>query len=232
MTVSIYFLSNASCLLTYVVVEVGVGDSHPVSTVGDVKKTIEVILSAAEVARKVAVVDPDVGRLIDTNSITVAGINLANLQVAQDDVLLATDVDADTGEGCLRLEIAKYGGTLSELTASSSTDDGLVRRRADAVRARQLARDNDGEGAITLGSLNKSGNRVDSDGLTSGTTSSTTVLSAVTNAAGLLGLALDQLVTRLNGRGDGDGRQKGSENRRQLHDGRGGGNKWEGLGDR
>ena len=37
--------------LTYVVMEVSVGDSDPISTVGDIKKTIQIILSEAQVTR-------------------------------------------------------------------------------------------------------------------------------------------------------------------------------------
>lgn len=79
--------------------EIGVGDGDPVSTVGNVKETIKIILSAAQVTREIAVVDPDVGGLIDTDSIAVAGIDLADLEVSDNNVLLATDVDANTGDG-------------------------------------------------------------------------------------------------------------------------------------
>lgn len=80
------------------IVEVGVRDSDPISTMGNVKKTIKVILSKAQIAREIAVVNPYVGGLIDTNSIAVGSINLGDLEVAENNVLLLTNIEANTSD--------------------------------------------------------------------------------------------------------------------------------------
>jgi hypothetical protein len=86
-----------------VIVEVSVGDSNPLSSVSDVKKTIQVILAGAEISREIAMIDPDVGGLINTNGITIIGINLTNLEVTQDDIADLTDIESDASNGCERL---------------------------------------------------------------------------------------------------------------------------------
>lgn len=80
------------------IVEVGVGDSDPISTMGNVKKTIKVILSKTQITRQIAVVNPHIGRLIDTNSIAVGSINLGDLEVAENNVLLLTNIEANTSD--------------------------------------------------------------------------------------------------------------------------------------
>lgn len=82
------------------VVEVSVGYSDPISTVRDVKKTVKVILAEAQISGKITVVNPDIGRLIDTNSIAVGSINFGDLEVSENNVLLATNVESNTGECC------------------------------------------------------------------------------------------------------------------------------------
>lgn len=85
--------------VTYVVVEVGVGDGDPVSGVRDVEEAVKVVLASAQVSRQVAVVDPDIGGLIDSNGIAIVGKDLGNLEVAEDDVALSADVEAHAGDG-------------------------------------------------------------------------------------------------------------------------------------
>lgn len=53
------------------VVEVGVGHGHPLGGVRDVQKTVQVVFSGAEIAREIAVVDPDVGRLVDADGVAI-----------------------------------------------------------------------------------------------------------------------------------------------------------------
>lgn len=43
-------------------------------------------------------VDPDVLRVLNANSVTVGGQDLADLEVAQDDVGLVLDVEPDAGQ--------------------------------------------------------------------------------------------------------------------------------------
>lgn len=78
--------------------EVSVGNSDPISTVGNIKKTIKIILSKTQVTRKITVINPDISRLIDTNSIAVGSINLGDLEVSKNNILLATNVEANTGK--------------------------------------------------------------------------------------------------------------------------------------
>jgi hypothetical protein len=44
------------------------------------------------------VIDPDIGRLVDSDGITICGKNLGNLQVPNNYVLLTEDGEANTGE--------------------------------------------------------------------------------------------------------------------------------------
>lgn len=171
------------------IVEVGVGDSDPISTMGNVEKTIKVILSKAQVTRQIAVVNPHIGRLIDTNSVAVGSIDLGDLEVAENNVLLLTNIEANTSDSyasLARLRRWQEGG----LTASSSTDDSLVRCRSNLVTARQLARDDNGERFSALSSFDKSSDCSDSDSRALGTASGTTVLGAVSDGARLRSLAL------------------------------------------
>lgn len=80
------------------VMEVSVGNSDPISAVGNIEKTIKIILSKAQVTGKVAMINPDVGRFVDTDSIAVGSINLGDLEVSKNNILLATNVEADTGK--------------------------------------------------------------------------------------------------------------------------------------
>lgn len=92
---------------TYMVMEVGVRDGHPVSSMREVNKTIIEVLVARSSSRKITVVDPDIGRLLDRDGITVVSLNLGNLHVANDDVLLAIDGEADA---------LKSWGVLADMT--------------------------------------------------------------------------------------------------------------------
>lgn len=64
----------------------------------EVNKTIIEVLVARSSSRKITVVDPDIGRLLDRNGITVVGLDLGNLHVANDDVLLSIDGEANAGK--------------------------------------------------------------------------------------------------------------------------------------
>jgi hypothetical protein len=81
-----------------VIVEVGVGDSNPISTMGNVKKSIKVIFSKTQVTGEIAVVNPNVGRLINANGITIGSVNLGDLEVSKNNVLLATNIEANTSD--------------------------------------------------------------------------------------------------------------------------------------
>jgi hypothetical protein len=83
----------------YVVVHVDVGDGDPVSSVGDVEETVVEVLVGVEVANELHVVDPHVLRVVDAHGVTVVGVDLADLEVTDDDVVDTTNVEANTSQG-------------------------------------------------------------------------------------------------------------------------------------
>jgi hypothetical protein len=80
-----------------VVVEVAVRDGDVVASVGDVQQAVVVVLARTKVTADIEVIEPDVGGLLDTNAI--AALDLAELQVADDDVLDALDENTGAGNG-------------------------------------------------------------------------------------------------------------------------------------
>ncbi len=77
------------------IVQVGVGNGDPFSSVGDIEKTVQVILASAQVAREIAVVNPDVGGLVNANGIAVVSVDLADLQVTHDNIANLADVESN-----------------------------------------------------------------------------------------------------------------------------------------
>lgn len=65
---------------------------------GDVQKTVVVVLVVVHVGEELNVVDPDVGGELKTDSITGAGENLGDLDVADDDVALLVDSESDSDQ--------------------------------------------------------------------------------------------------------------------------------------
>jgi hypothetical protein len=84
-------------LQAYVVVEVAVRDGDVVASVGDVQQAVVVVLARTKVTADIEVIEPDVGGLLDANA--VAALDLAELQVADDDVLDALDENTGAGNG-------------------------------------------------------------------------------------------------------------------------------------
>lgn len=151
-----------------VVVEVGVGDGDEVRGVGDIEETVVEVLVLGQVGGQLTVVDPDVGGLLDTDSITVGSNNVLDLEVANNDVLLLVDV---------KTNVVKR--------STSGTNNGLVRLDADLVVSRDLALDVDDLLTLRLSSLAELGERRDSHGSTTSTTGSTAVLRSVTNVGNI-----------------------------------------------
>ena len=77
--------------------EVAVRDSDVVACVGNVQQTVVVVLARAKVTADIEVIEPDVGGLLNANAIT--SLDLAELQVADDDVADTLDENAGTGDG-------------------------------------------------------------------------------------------------------------------------------------
>lgn len=151
-----------------VVVEVAVGEGNPLGGVGDVEETIVEVLAVVEVREQLDVVDPDVGRGLDANGITVVSLDLGDDQVADDDVLLLVDVETNVLEG----------GTLL-------ADDGLVGSDADLGGAGELAVNDDDQGFVSLGGGSEVGERGNSGGGTAGATGGATVGAGETNVGGI-----------------------------------------------
>lgn len=151
-----------------VVVQVGVGDGDVVRTVGDIKQTIVVVLVVVTVRGQIQVVEPDVVGGLDGDGVTVVGEDLADLDVADDDVGGLLDTETNTGQG-----------------RASSSDDGLVRGDIDLVGALNGTINDDNGSAVRAGSGLELLEGGDGSLLTSGTTGGTAVLGGVTDVASL-----------------------------------------------
>ncbi|CAG9989690.1 unnamed protein product [Clonostachys byssicola] len=182
-----------------VVVDLGVGDSDIVGRVGDVEETVVVVLAGAQVAAEVDVVDPDVGGGINADGVTVRGLDLGDLEVADDDVLDLPDVESN----------ALKRGT------ARGTDNGFVRRRADLAGASDGTGNDNHSRAIGLGSGAEGSKVADGGGGTAGTTGRATVGTGKTEAGGLgdggtlLKAALVDLVDGRGGAGKSEAGQGG-----------------------
>ena len=75
-----------------VVMEVRVGDGHVIRCMSDIAETVIVVLVVLAVGAKFAVVNPHIGRSLDTNGIIVVGKDLGDLQVLNDDIFHFFDV--------------------------------------------------------------------------------------------------------------------------------------------
>jgi hypothetical protein len=81
-----------------VIVQVCVGDGYPFAGMGDVDQSIVVVLVMGEVGVELAVVNPDVGRLLDPDTIPVGGEDVLADNVANNDVRLLPDKQANARE--------------------------------------------------------------------------------------------------------------------------------------
>lgn len=148
------------------VVDVAVGDGDPVRAVGDIDEAIVGVLAVVERRGEVAVVDPDVLGVLDTDGVAVGVLDLLDLHVADDDVLLVLDVEANA---------AKLG--------TRGTDDGLVGGHADLVAAGDGAPDNDVALAAGFGSLGELGQGRDGSGRAALSAGGTPIGRGVANVA-------------------------------------------------
>lgn len=174
------------------VMKVDVRHCDKVGTVRNVQQTIQVILAGVEVSLEVAVVDPDVGGGVDADGVAVAGLDARDLHVADDDVLGLADVQTDAGQRAAALAI-----------------DGLVGRDADLGAALDVARHDDGQGSRPACRLGQGRQGLDGHGAAACASAGSAVLRAVADVAGLVGLALDQLLARLQRRGGDEADEQG-----------------------
>jgi len=75
---------------TYVVVEIGIRDRNPIARMGNIEQPIVVVFPVGHIGREVAVVDPDISRVLKADS--VASRNLRDLHIPDNDVLAALDM--------------------------------------------------------------------------------------------------------------------------------------------
>jgi len=133
--------------------------------VGEVGKTIVVVLAVAKVRRKITVVDPDVLRLLHGDSVAAILVDLAEAQVLDDDVLGLLDQETSA----------------DELAGSVLAEDGLVAADPDLLAALDGAVDVDDRGSVVLDGLDELVVALHGDRRAAGTASGATVLGGITN---------------------------------------------------
>ncbi len=85
--------------VTYpVVVQEIVRNSHPVARMSNVKEAVVEVLVVQKVAAEVVVVDPHVRGCLHADGIAILGENLGDLHVANDDILLLVNEQADPNQ--------------------------------------------------------------------------------------------------------------------------------------
>ncbi|KAI6748088.1 hypothetical protein HG531_008630 [Fusarium graminearum] len=181
-------------------VAVGVADKRSLMVVVE---TIKEVLVLGEVGGQLAVVDPDVGGLLDADGVAVGSDNVLDGQVADDDVLLLVDVEADVLE-----------------RSTSGTDDGLVGLDTDLVVTGELALDVNDLLLVRLGGLAELSKGRNSHGSSSGTTSGTSILGSIANVGSIGdGSSLaESLANLLDGRSrNGAGQSSEFEETEELH---------------
>lgn len=122
-----------------VVVEVSVGDGDPVGGVGDIAKTIVVVLAMVHVAGKVHVVDPNVGSCLDADGIARVCENLGHGQVANYDIGDVLDVQTDT------LELGRGVDTKDGLVTGWTSLNVSFQSALDVDDSRSVGRNRFGE---------------------------------------------------------------------------------------
>lgn len=151
----------------------GLGDGDKVGGVGDVDEAVVKVLVGAFGGVELAVVDPDVGALlgkgvggvrrcpgegglglahVDGHGIAVGGDDGCRLDVADDDVLLLLDLQADTGEAWGKGAVVRGGclawgqgwvGSRGVNTGTGETEDALVAPHPNLCAAVDHALDED-----------------------------------------------------------------------------------------
>lgn len=77
-----------------VIMELAVADSDEVNGVSEIEEPIVEILAAVHVAGQIDVVDPYIGRFLDSDGISAGSSNLGDLQIANDNILLSLHAEA------------------------------------------------------------------------------------------------------------------------------------------
>lgn len=84
-----------------VVMEIGMRDRDPVSSVGKISEAIvEILVHVSSGSRQVAVVDPHILGQLDSDRVSIVSLDLADLHVPDNDVLLSEDGKANAFQRC------------------------------------------------------------------------------------------------------------------------------------
>lgn len=90
---------SSTRIATYMVMEVRVRDGNKVGCMRQVHQPIIHVLIDFTIARQVAVVNPHIGGQLDRDAVAVIREDLADLHVADNDVALLEDCEADALQG-------------------------------------------------------------------------------------------------------------------------------------
>lgn len=82
----------------YVVVEVGVRDRDKICCMRQIDKPIVSVLANVFVTGQIAMINPNVGRLVDGDGITVSSEDLGDLQVPHNHIFLTEDGETNASE--------------------------------------------------------------------------------------------------------------------------------------
>lgn len=87
-------VANKRCLV--VVVEIGVGDGNPFRGMRDIHQSVIVVLAVLHVGGKVAVVNPDIGRTLDSNAVSIGGKDLLADNVSDNNIRDSSNKESNT----------------------------------------------------------------------------------------------------------------------------------------
>lgn len=180
------------------IVEEGVGDGNPFRSVGNIKKTIVVVLAVIKIRRQIKMITPDVLRCLNSDSIAVGSKDLAALEVAENNILNLVDEETDVLQSRVAVQ----------------ADDGGVRGDLDLSVASDLARDVDNSGLLCGGSLGELCEGRDSSGCSTLTTGGSSVGRGVPDRT-RSNSSLVEVVMR-SGKSDGRKRRQG-DRRSEFH---------------
>jgi len=83
-----------------VIVEVRPGDSHVGTTMSDIDESVVVVLAMVQIRRKIHMIDPDPGRLLNSNRVAIGGRqDLGNFEVPDDYIGFIQDPEPNTFQG-------------------------------------------------------------------------------------------------------------------------------------
>jgi hypothetical protein len=128
--------------MTYVVVEVGVANSDPITGMCDVKEAVIINLRGSQVSRQVGMINPDICGCVQADSVASFIQDTFNLQVSKNHIVGSVDVQGDTLDHCI-VVLAEISACIKlieamgeSLTAAGFAEDSLVRSNANLIGRR------------------------------------------------------------------------------------------------